>query len=141
MVTKKQAREEKGNGALEAQQLALLAIGTSDGWTVTVDESTNEAQNRFLQIEGPSLNLLCEIEDLDVLDNVHRFLRTPGKPSECIVVGEIDRIPLRFLWDVEPEKRLLITIGPAARPLARISIDEEAVGALAAATQQVIRDL
>jgi hypothetical protein len=115
-------RENEDKGTAESPALALLANGSSGRWSVTLDESTEGTDEWFLQIEGPSLHLFCEVDDPHVLDNLATALNAPTKRRGPLVVGRVNRIPLRLQWDIEDEGTLFFTVGPASRPLVRCSI-------------------
>jgi hypothetical protein len=131
--------EEKSTGAYPA--LALLANGSSGRWSVTLDESTEGSEGWFLQIEGPSLLLSCEVADPDVLDNLATVLEGPTAKPDAFVIGRVDRIPLRLQFDGEHEPTILFTVGPPSRPLIRYSIHGADIQALADATRQAALDL
>ena len=137
-VSQLHGNEEKIAGA--SQALALLANGSSGRWSVTLDESTKGAEEWFLQIEGPSLHLFCEVGDPHILDKLAAFLNAPTKKPR-LVVGRVNRIPLRLQWEIEDEPTLIFTVGPAARPLVRYSLHGQDLQALVAATQQATRDM
>ena len=125
----------------ERPVLALLANGSSGRWTVTLDESTKGAEEWILQIEGPSLHLCCEVDGPHCLHELATFLDGSKKNPDAFVIGRVDRVPLRLLWDVEEERVLCVTVGPVTRPLVRCSLPAQEVQALAEATQQAALDL
>jgi len=131
---------EKGMG--ESPNLALLANGSSGRWSVTLDESTEGTEHWFLQIEGPSLNLFCEVNEPDILHRLGIVLESSAiKPALVLVLGQVNRIPLRVQWDLEDDQTLFFTVGPASRPLVRYAISGPDIRALAEATHQAALDL
>jgi hypothetical protein len=134
-------RETKEKGAGAAGALALLANGTSGRWSVTLDESTEGAEEWFLQIEGPSLYLYCDVDDPRILDSLAAvFTATVKKPGR-LVVGRINGLLLQLQWDIEDEKTIFFTVGLVSRPFVRCSIHGQDIQALANATQQAALDL
>ena len=98
-------------------------------------------KNGSFQIEGPSLHLFCEVEDPYILDHLANALKAATKKTAALVVGRVNRIPLRLQWDIEDENTLFFTVGPASRPLVRCSIHGQDIRALAIATQQAAMEL
>ena len=141
MAKTSRPRENEEKGTVESPTLALLANGSSGRWTVTLDESTEGTEEWFLQIEGPSLNLCCEVDDPEILRELASVLNAAAKKPNVFVLGRVNRIPLRLQWDIEHEDTLFFTVGPAARPLIRCSIHSQAIRDLAEATRQAARDL
>ena len=131
--------ENKEKGVEESPVLALLSNGSSGRWSVTLDESTKDMEEWFLQIEGPSLHLFCELEDPGILNQFLKVLKTPS--PQVFVIGCVNRIPLRVQWDMEDENTLFFTVGPASRPLVRCSIHGADIRALTEAIQQAVDDL
>src|SRR5438876_11428027 len=105
-------RENEVKGAGESPALALLANGSSGRWSVTLDESTEGAEEWFIQIEGPSLHLFFEVDGPHILANLATILNAPTKKPGLFVVGRVNRIPLRLEWDVEDEETLFFAVGP-----------------------------
>ena len=133
------ADDEKGVG--EPSTLALIANGSSGRWSVTLDETTEDTEEWFLQIEGPSLSLFCEVEDPEILHILAASLNEPIKKLDVLVIGRVNRIPLRLQWDVTDDTVLFFTVGPASRPLVRYSIHGRDIRDLADAIQQAALDL
>ena len=126
---------------MKSSALVLLANGSSGRWSVTLDESTGGTEEWFLQIEGPSLNLFCEVDSPDILSKLATVLKaSTGKP-QVLVLGRVKRIPLRLQRDIEDDQTLFFTVGPASRPLVRYSIHGPDIRDLADATQQAALDL
>ena len=128
-------------GPTESPVLALLANGSSGHWSVTLDESTEGADDLFLQIEGPSLLLSCEVADPNILDELVAVLEASTTKPSVFLIGEANRIPLWLHWDTEHEHRIQFTIGPVSRPLLRYSIHGADILALADASRQAALDL
>src|SRR5665213_3321271 len=104
--TKRQPEnEEKDTG--ESPVLALLANGSSGRWSVTQDESTEGSEEWVLQIEGPSLHLCCEVADPDILEDLATVLEAPTPKPDVFVIGKVNRIPLRLLWDNEYDSTIV----------------------------------
>lgn len=88
------------------------------------------------------MTLFCELEDgPDRLHDLANFLETPSAKPEAFVIGRVDWVPLRLLWDVEDEKGLCFAVGPASRPLVRYSIHGADIRDFVKATQQAALDL
>lgn len=141
MAMTSRPRENEEKGTVETPVLALLANGSSGRWSVTLDESANGATEWFLQIDGPSLNLFCEVDDLAILHNLAIVLKASTKKPDALLIGQVNRIPLRLQWDTEDEKTIFFTVGPASRPLVRCSIHGADIQDLADALQQAVLDL
>jgi len=133
--------ENEAKGAVDSPVLALLANGSSGRWSVTLDESTEGAEEWFLQIEGPSLNLFCEVDDPAILHTLATVFKALTKKPDVLVIGRVNRITVRLQWDIEDDETLFFTVGPATRPIVRCSIHGPDIRDLAAATQQAAFDL
>src|SRR5947209_3121360 len=134
-------RDNEERCTVESPVLALLANGSSGRWSVTLDELTEGAEEWFLQIEGPSLHLFCEVDDPRILDNLATVLNASTRKPDFLVLGRVNRIPLRLQWDTEDDQTLFFTVGPVTRPLVRCSIHGPDIRDLADATKQAVLDL
>lgn len=134
-----QSRENGRKNAVDPPALSLLANGSSGRWSVTLDETAEGAEAWFLQIEGPSLNVFCEVDDPSILRELARALRSPTRKQ--LVLGKVNRVPLRLQWDVQDDHMICFIAGTASRPLMRYSIQEPSIGQLAAAAEQAADDL
>jgi hypothetical protein len=131
----------KGDGKVESPILALLANGSSGRWSVTLDESTERTEDRFLQIEGPSLNLYCQVNNPDILPRLATFLKAKTKKQTVLVIGKVDRTTLRLHSDPEDVQTFYFSVGPASRPLVRYWINGPDLQNLKDARQQASLDL
>ena len=52
----------------------LLAIGSSRGWDVSIDESVGGEQRWYAQIEGPSFSLYFQLLEAGIVRKVIDFL-------------------------------------------------------------------
>lgn len=139
-----QTKRQRGNEEEQSEEsplLALLANGSSGRWSVTLDESTGGTEKWFLQVEGPSLHLCCEVDDPAILGRLANVLQAPSGNLDVFKVGKLDRIPLLIQWDDEYDDTVSIMVGPDSRPLARYWIHGSDVRDLADATRQAALDM
>ena len=133
--------DHQETGPKESPVLALLANGSSGRWSVTLDESTEGVEDWFLQIEGPSLLLSCEVADPDILEELASVLGASTTKPDIFLIGKANQIPLRLEWVDEHEHTIQFSIGPVSRPLIRYSIHGADILALADASRQAALDL
>ena len=134
-------RKTKATGPVGPPVLLLLANGSAGRWSVTLDESTGDAEEWFLQIEGPSLHLFCEVNDLDILPNFATFFKASTKKPDGFLFGRLNKVPLRVEWDIEHDQSLCFVVGPASRPIVRYSIHGSDIQDLAKCFEQASLDL
>lgn len=130
----------KGAKVSAPLELALLANGASGRWSVTLDESIAGAEEWFLQIEGPSLHLSCEVSGPEILSDLAATLLAQT-PAPDRLVGKSQGVPLWLRPEGEGEETFTFLVGEAAGPLVRYSIHGADVRALAEALEQAVGDL
>lgn len=121
--------------------IKLLANGASGAWSVTLDETTDGDDAWFLTIEGPSLDLFCQVSSPTVLDRLKAMLDGSAAGTKPLLLGQVNRIPLRLQRDGHSEEAAYFTVGPASRPVVRYSVRGADLDALTEAVRQAALDL
>jgi hypothetical protein len=131
----------------------LLANGSSRLWDVAVEEALDRDKEWSLEIDGPTVYLVLQLHDLDVISKAVGFLdeRLNGDPSqrrlresaagESLLIGRFGQTSVELVWDNEEAARCFLVIGPRARSTVRLTLQEDDVNMLLEALRQVAEDL
>jgi len=123
----------------------LLAIGSSAGWEVAVDETVASGSPWFIQIDGPTIHLRFEIASLAIMRDIANFLGTGdgGHAAQWkeIPIGRIGDAPVVLTRDDEFPDRCFLWIGRRAGVGAQLSIAGKDLAGLAAAARQAADEL
>jgi hypothetical protein len=131
-----------------AEQLGLLAIGSSGRWEVAVDESS-DAEEWSMEIEGPGIYLVFQLQDPTIIPMAMRFLQTGlaenwGKSQERnereLHLGRFGSASVSFHWDNEDVPRCFLIVGPKARSTLRLSLGVEDVTMLCEALDEIVKE-
>jgi len=134
-----------------AERLAVLANGSSGGRDVAVNESF-DANELFVELDGPQTYLTFQLRDGRVLAQFLRFLESSSWPSlapdqsseraECaLILGRFGSASVSLLRDNEDFPRCFLVVGPDARSTLRLSLEAEDIRMLSEVLRQVLRDL
>jgi hypothetical protein len=149
MTTSRDAKPNRENGN---ESFGLLAIGSSGGWEVAIDESTSGVERWHAQIEGPAVSFYFEIPSLDIVDEMLRFLEPRPEASNpspnawderngALVIGKGKKTPITIFKDDEYPDRFFLLVGRAESPAVRFAIAGRDVAEIAEALRQVKEDL
>jgi len=123
--------------------MASLASGSSDRWSVAIDESLDGSE-WTLELDGPQTYLVAELPGLKTVAELHQFLQSaPDLPThhEPFALGQFGPFPVLLRWDNEEIPRCFIIIGGDSLASLRITLDESDVRMIAEAMEQVIAEL
>ena len=132
-----------------AEQLGLLAIGSSGRWEVAVDESP-DAEDWSMEIEGPGIYLVFQLQDPTIIPMALRFLQTGlaenwGKSLERnereLHLGRFGSASVSFHWDNEDVPRCFLIVGPKARSTLRLGLGAEDIRMLCKALDEIVKEL
>lgn len=109
----------------------LLAVGTSDSWTVFIDETPSGSPlERFLQIKSPGFYVSCAIPSLAIVGELCRYIRPfggrdhsemPGVSIPPLEIGVLNSLPFSIQWDTQDSDRCFLTVGSSLQAV-RITI-------------------
>jgi hypothetical protein len=148
--------EERAAGPPAGQQgggYGLLANGSSRLWDVAVDESLERDGDWTLELDGRTIYLVLQINDLRVIPEAVAFLQrglsTPGSPDrkqhgeddDAFTLGEFNTSAVSLLWDDEAPPRCFLVVGAEARSTMRLTLQRDDVEALLEALRQVAEQL
>jgi hypothetical protein len=138
---------------LTSGSVGLLANGSCRVWDVAIEESFDRDNEWSLEIDGPTVYLVLQLHDLDVISKVVDFLneRLSGHPSqrplrksragESLLIGKFGQTSVELVWDNEEAARCFLVIGPRARSTLRVTLQEDDARMLLEALRQVADDL
>jgi hypothetical protein len=123
--------------------LGLLANGASGRWDVALDESL-EGEEWSLEIDGPQVYLVFQLEDLTIPRQALDFLQLEprgGKGGAELVLGKFGPASVSLLRDNEGPPRYFLVVGPRASSTLRLSLTGEDIQMFGEALRQVVADL
>ncbi len=142
----------KTNSEQATKGPGLLAIGSSRCWDIAVDEAVDRDE-WSLEIDGPQVYLVFQLDNLDVLPRTLRFLESglATEPSRqrrdaedetgALTLGRFGSAAVSLLWDNEDFPRCFLVVGPRARATLRLSFEAEDIRMLIEALRNVVKDL
>jgi hypothetical protein len=137
----------KNKAEQPAEGLGLLANGSAGHWDVAVDEAAS-GDEWFLELDGPQVYLVFQLENLKVVETVLQFLQAGslrasgrGDSEAALPLGRFESAAVSLLWDNEDFPRCFIVVGPAARSTLRLSLEAEDIQMLVEALRQVVKDI
>jgi hypothetical protein len=135
-----------------AEGFGLLANGTSRRWDIAVEEALDR-EEWSLELEGPQVYLVFQLQDLHVIPAALGFLQSGAKTSRPAAgsqgsrsepelnLGKFGSASVSLAWDNEDVLRCFLIIGPRARATLRLTFEAEDVPMLIEALRQVVEDL
>src|ERR1700686_1317828 len=91
--------------------LGLMAIGSSDSWEVTIDESLDKEQEWEAEIEGPRFYISFSLNQLQILRDTMDYLQTrilgegTSRPDSIkedgLTLGRFGASNITLIWDDE----------------------------------------
>jgi hypothetical protein len=130
---------------------ALMANGSSGGWTVDVDESFDHENEWSVQIQGPQVYLDFQPRDLKVMEEIADFLDTSLKntvycrrfseATHARLIGNFGAGTVTLSWDDEDSARCFIMVRSEARSLLNLTLHENDILSLIEAIRQVVPNL
>lgn len=124
----------------------LMAIGSSDAWEVTIDESLDRDREWEAEIEGPNLYVGFSLGDLQVLKDARDYLRSgrtpPGSsPRDGLTLGTFGASKVLLIRDDEDFDRCFLVIGASGRSTVRLSLLGEDMKGLSQALEAAVARL
>jgi hypothetical protein len=134
-----------------AETWGLVANGSSGGWAVAVDELQNRSE-WSLEIDGPEVYLVFQLEDLQVIAKAASFLdadcfsrESPDsreQPDEGVLhLGQFANASVSLVRDDEGFPRYFLVVGLAGRSTLRVTLEGEAISMLRTALREALSDL
>jgi hypothetical protein len=134
------------------EEMGLLANGTSARWHIEINECFNRDEWE-IEIEASHTYLAFQLDDLSTVRAMLDFLRTgprltpPDNGQEnvrdvtSLSLGRFGSAAVSLIWDNEDFLRCFLVIGREGYSTLRLSFDEEDIGMLIEALEQVVEDL
>jgi len=130
----------------------LTAIGCSDAWDLTIDESLNEEEGWEAELEGPNLYASFSLQNLDVIKNALEYLQTrilvehgasheKTARREGLTLGKFGESKVELIWDDEDFERCFLVVGPAGGSVIRLSLFGRDIEMLTLAFRKVVEQL
>jgi hypothetical protein len=130
----------------------LVALGSSHGWDVAVDESLDREDEWNIEIEGPQVYIVFQLGDPGVLRRALEFLRCRrrgpvqaashrDRGDDDLVLGRFGASSVSLIWDDEDFARCFLVVGPQARSTMRVSLYGEDIDQLIQALEQAVEGI
>lgn len=133
-----------------SQDTALLAFGSSAGWSVSIDESIQEDEQYTIEIEGPQFYVTFIPKSLAIIGEAIAFLdqglaRLP-QHLQAETLGELSlgkwgAAAVTLIWDNEGSARCVLLIGPHRNCTLRFELHEPEIRAVLDALKQAVVEL
>jgi hypothetical protein len=137
----------------QTRGFGLLAIGSSRGWDVAVNESLELPGEWLLELDGPTIYLVFQLRDLGVIGDTVGFLQQGlGAPRDtdrrprlkgdgALSLGTFGKSGVWLLWDDESPLRCFLLITAGEKSSLRLTLWQDDVEMLLEALRQVAKDL
>jgi hypothetical protein len=133
------------------ENVGLAAIGTSDRWVVSLDESL-DCERWWLEIEGPGVYLHFQIHDPTVVSKALRYLqvgmavdRTKDRKNEDtereLRLGHLGSAVVALQWDDEHGPRCFLIICSEGLSALRLSFGTEDIRRLCEARAEIVTEM
>jgi hypothetical protein len=129
----------------------LMAIGSSDSWEVTVDESLDKDQEWEAEIEGPNFYITFSLKKLQVLRDTLDYLQTRilgegtsrlnSIKQDGLTLGKFGASKITLIWDNEDFDRCFFIIRGSGNAAIRLSLYGDEIKKLSKAFQKVVEQL
>ena len=132
------------NGVRRDSDFGLLAIGSSGGWEISIDEHVSDADRWCAQLEGPSVSFSFEIPSLDVIPKMIQLFQPSSrsfKQNGSLSIGKDPNVPVTLVKDDEYDDRVFLVVGQPAHPVVRYAIAGVDFESIAEALRQVSEDI
>jgi hypothetical protein len=139
------AKKTKKSLNNENLQLGLAAIGAAGGWEIAIDETrAGSAEKWFVEIEGPSVYLTCEVQSPHIIQQMIEYL-TNGPDADnrtCeLVLGKNNGVSASLLRDDEFDDRYFLVVQTRDSLTVRITISGKEVESFVLALRQANEDV
>jgi hypothetical protein len=130
----------------------LLAIGSSDGWELTIDESLDEDLKWEAELEGPNIYISYSFQDLKIVGVALEYLQSRildgrevvhgrSRSRNGLTLGKFGASRISLMWDDEDFDRCFIIVGPSSNSSIRLSLIGGDIKKLIGAFQKVVGQL
>jgi hypothetical protein len=131
--------------------LGLMAIGSSDSWEVTIDESLDKEQEWEAEIEGPKFYITFSLKRLQILREVVDYLesrilgeglsRLNSKREDGLALGRFGTSRITLTWDNEDFDRCFFIVRGSGHSAIRLTLLGDEIKELSKAFQKVVEQL
>ena len=131
--------------------LGLMAIGSTDSWEVTIDESLYNENEWEAEIEGPKFYVTFSLENLEVLRETVHYLRSRissegpsflnSNHKDGLTLGKFGASKMTLIWDDEGCDRCFFILRGAGNSAIRLTLVGDEITKLSEAIQKVVRQL
>lgn len=130
----------------------LMAIGSSDAWEVTIDESLDDDHEWEAEIEGPNIYISFSLKDLRVFRDALDYLQTRimrkedllpsgSMTQDGLTLGKFGASRILLIWDNEDFDRCFLVIGATGHSTVRFNLSGDEIRAFAKALEKVVGQL
>jgi hypothetical protein len=121
-------------------RLGLLASAAAHRWELAVDEALDR-NDWSLEVEGPQIYLVFQLEDLRALPAALRFLESGPDGEGTLTLGRFGSASVSLLWDNEDFRRCFLVVGPKARSTLRVSLGAEDIDMVIQALRRLLKQI
>jgi hypothetical protein len=114
---------------MTVEVVSLSAIGSSNGWEVSLDEATGKRVRWILQIEGPSVFVSMPVPSPGIVEDLLTYLResarlhrSPPIPAVAFPLGESEDRLVSLWRDDEFSDRCFLILETKSKTVVRITI-------------------
>jgi hypothetical protein len=131
--------------------LGLMAIGSSDAWEVTINESLGRDDEWEAEIEGPKFYMTFSLKRLRILREAVDYLqdrilgegrsRLKATNQDGLTLGKFGASKITLIWDDEDFDRCFFLVRGSGHSAIRLTLLGEEIRKLSQAFQKVVEQL